>query len=124
MELKQLEQRIKLMMRGYIILVIALAVTVTILINTINSLHNDEHSNKIMIAHTRAVQKAGEPTGVCLREAFEAAEPVVVDIDRLIEKSPKTIESVLFLKLFKKIEHPLAEYIKLQSHRYTNATCP
>jgi hypothetical protein len=66
--------------------------------------YRDERDTKASAAHTRLVQKAGEPVGRCLLEALEAVAPLLL-------KVPSA-------------EKPLDAYIRLQSARYRSAPCP
>ena len=48
-------------------------------------------------AHTRKIQKAGEPVARCLLEALEAVEPLLLQVPS--------------------VEKPLDAYVRLQSQR-------
>jgi hypothetical protein len=67
-------------------------------------LHHDEQSQHREAAHTRSIQKAGEPVGVCLLDALEAVEPLLLRVPAA--------------------QRPLEGYIRLQSHRYLSVRCP
>lgn len=55
-------------------------------------------------SHTRKVQRAGEPTGVCLREGIKAVLP-------LLGRLPGA-------------DAPLTAYVQLQEKRYPGVVCP
>lgn len=90
-------------------------------------------TNRISVeeAHTKEVQVAGAPTGVCLREAMKAGEPIIVSLTKDLQlgiKSNKVSAAskyffVQFLNLFKKVKNPLDEYVKLQDKRYKGVIC-
>ncbi|HTZ63479.1 MAG TPA: hypothetical protein VMB51_05190 [Solirubrobacteraceae bacterium] len=93
-------------------------------------LHNDEHAHNREARHTAIVQKAGEPTGVCLREAMRAGLPIVVRGADALEaqeaKAPPAArgEIALFVRFARSVEAPLREYVALQEHRYRGVSCP
>lgn len=70
---------------------------IALLVVVIVKLHNENQ-------HTRSVQKAGEPVGVCLLDAMKAVSPLLLQVPS--------------------VEAPLRAYVELQSHRYTNVKCP
>jgi hypothetical protein len=72
--------------------------------STLSRVERDESNTKKSAAHTRAVQIAGEPVGVCLLEGIRAVLP--------------TLEAVPGAK------PPLTVYVALQSKRYTSTACP
>jgi hypothetical protein len=80
--------------------------------------------------HTRSVQKAGEPTGVCLREAMRFGLPILnkgaAELEKAEAQAPPPEKSViaLFVKLAHETEAPLAEYVLLQEARYLGVECP
>jgi hypothetical protein len=80
--------------------VIAIAFVAVALIK----LHHDEQETKRDAIHTRLVQRAGAPTGVCLREGIRVLLPVLGRVSGA--------------------QAPLAAYVRLQSHRYPGVTCP
>jgi hypothetical protein len=55
-------------------------------------------------AHTRMVQRQGEPVAVCLRDALEGAAVLLVRIPS--------------------VERPLEAYLRLQASRYEGVRCP
>lgn len=93
-------------------------------------LQHDESAAKSEAKRTRAVQKTGEPTGVCLREATKAALPILADGANSLEaqehKAPTGTRAqvALFVVLARSVERPLREYVKLQEGRYKGVTCP
>jgi hypothetical protein len=96
----------------------------------IERLQQDEGAARAEGEHTRRVQRAGEPTGVCLREATKAALPILVDGAKSLEaqesKAPAAARAQvqLFVDLARGVERPLREYVKLQESRYAGVSCP
>lgn len=88
-------------------------------------------STKEQAAHTHKVQKEGEPTGVCLREAMKAGLPILTNGAAALEAgeakaatSQARGEIELFVAFARGVEEPLAEYVILQSRRYAGVSCP
>lgn len=87
-------------------------------------------TTKEQSAHTHHVQKEGEPTGVCLREAMKAGLPILTNGAAALEAQETTAapqargEIKLFIAFARGVEQPLAEYVILQSHRYVGVSCP
>jgi hypothetical protein len=70
---------------------------------TLRRVERDEHATSVQGAHTRKVQVQGGPPAKCLLEVMESVAP-------LLERVPS-------------VERPLAEYVRLQSHRYPGVSC-
>lgn len=83
---------------------ILLAVVVIELRDAQGELHHDEQEQKATVAHTKVVQEQGAPVAVCLREALEAVEPLLLQVPS--------------------VEAPLSAYVRLQSNRYVGTVCP
>lgn len=116
---------------GLVILLLAIAGNTWLTLGTVEQVKRDENGHAVEARHTRVVQEAGEPTGVCLREATRAALPILVDganaLKASVSKAPSLqarAEILLFVRLARGVEKPLQEYVLLQSHRYTGVTCP
>jgi hypothetical protein len=115
---------------GWVITIIFILVGFHSLHDQGSKLRSDERSHNDEAAHTRVVQKAGEPTGVCLREAAKAALPVLIDfageLEKAETKAPLAERAVveLFVRLTRKIEAPLQAYVVLQEKRYAGVACP
>lgn len=133
----QLERHIRQLRRGYVPVIIAAVAAFGLSFHgnalntsTLKALRTDEHSTKVSTVHTREVQKAGEPTGVCLREAMKAGLPILIKGANSLEEQgskapPKSrAQFQLFVGLARSVERPLKEYVKLQEHRYDGTTCP
>ena len=88
----------------FIVVLLAIGANTYISLHTASNLRHDEQVTREEAKHTAMVQKAGEPTGVCLREAMRAALPA-------LERLPG-------------VEAPLAAYVRLQSARYLSVRCP
>jgi hypothetical protein len=107
-----------------------LAVSLVLNAVTIHKVKHDESAHAVEARHTRLVQEAGEPTGVCLREAAKAALPILVDGAKALEaeeaKAPPAARAQigLFVRLVHSVEAPLSTYVRLQSHRYAGVRCP
>ena len=82
---------------GWIIAIVFVAIALW-------KIHHDEKSHNREAERTRAVQKAGEPVGVCLLDTLEAVKPLLLRVPT--------------------VEEPLEAYVRLQSHRYMTVTCP
>lgn len=133
----QLERHIRQLRRGYIPLAVVVVVAFGLAFqgiglnsSTLGKLRTDENNSKVSVIHTRNVQKAGEPTGVCLREAMKAGLPILIKGANSLEEQgskapPKSRAQIqLFVGLARSVERPLKEYVKLQEHRYEGTTCP
>jgi hypothetical protein len=94
------------------------------------ALHTDEVNNRTAADHTREVQKAGEPTGVCLREAARAALPILTNgaaaLEAAAAKAPVTAraQADYFVHLARSVDAPLSAYVRLQLVRYPGVLCP
>lgn len=64
----------------------------------------DEAATRATAMNTKLVQQQGAPVAVCLLEALEAVEPLLLKVPA--------------------VEKPLHAYVKLQSHRYPGVVCP
>jgi hypothetical protein len=118
-----LRHHLRLMARGYIVLFAATALSLILVVNTINKVDNEE-------SHTKKVQAEGAPTGVCLREGIKAGLPILVnfanDLEKAQAKTPAAEKPVvqLFIGLTRNAEAPLESYALLQGHRYKGTKCP
>jgi hypothetical protein len=81
---------------GLVILLLAIVANTVLVLVNIEQVRSDE-------AHTRHVQVQGGPPAKCLLEVMESVAP-------LLERVPT-------------VERPLAEYVRLQSHRYPGVSC-
>lgn len=134
---ERLERKVNQLRRGYLPAIVT-AVVATYLAfhdiglnsHTFSKLRTDEHGTKVAAVHTRKVQREGEPTGVCLREAMKAGLPILFDGANSLEKAESKAPAAaraqveLFVGFARSVEAPLKEYVKLQEDRYTNVTCP
>jgi hypothetical protein len=82
---------------GWVIAIVFVAIA-------LHKLHNDETNHAAEARHTRIVQEAGEPVGVCLLDALEAVSPLLLRVPS--------------------VEKPLEAYVRLQSRRYLDVKCP
>lgn len=112
--------------RGFAVLMVLLSLSISLsVLGTIALFEGKSTAN-----HTRTVQKAGEPTGVCLREAMRFGLPILnkgaAELKKAEAHAPEPERSVvaLFVKLAHETEAPLAEYVHLQEARYLGVTCP
>lgn len=119
---------------GAVVILLAIAGNAYLGLHAQASIRHDEVVHAKEARYTRVVQEAGEPTGVCLREAMKAGLPVLITVADDIEaalkkaKSPPPASALtevnVFLHLTRLVEAPLKEYVQLQEHRYAGVRCP
>lgn len=94
----------RLLVAGFVIVLLAIGGNTWIGLRTSSQLRHDEQTTKDTSAHTRLIQRQGEPVGVCLLDALKAVEPLLLRVPAA--------------------QRPLEGYIRLQSHRYLGVRCP
>lgn len=112
--------------RGFAVLMVLLSLSISLSVLGTIALFEGKSS----ASHTRSVQRAGEPTGVCLREAARYALPILSAGARDLEKAEVTAPApersliAFFVLLARETHSPLAEYVTLQDARYAGVPCP